>query len=108
MNIPEINVMQLKEMFDNNNDFILLDVRTEIEVLTSSISSKAIHIPMNEIPNKLNELNKNKEIIVHCKSGKRSKKVCEYLINNQFNNVKNLCGGIIDWSNKIDSTIIVL
>jgi len=108
MNIPEINVKQLKEMLDNNNDFILLDVRTEMEVLTSSISSKAIHIPMDEIQNKLNELNKNKEIIIHCKSGKRSKKVCEYLINNQFNDVKNLSGGILAWSNEIDSTIIVL
>tara|TARA_Y100000588_G_C13727127_1_gene699838 strand:- start:50 stop:376 length:327 start_codon:yes stop_codon:yes gene_type:complete len=108
MNIPEINVMQLKEMLDNNNDFILLDVRTDMEVLTSSISSKAIHIPMNEIPNKLHELNKSKEIIVHCKSGKRSKKVCEYLLNNKFINVKNLSGGILDWSNKIDTSIIVL
>ena len=75
----EKNVQELKVMLDNNEDFLLLDVRTENEVLVSKISDKSIHIPMNDIPNRLGELDSNKEIIVYCKSGKRSAKVCEYL-----------------------------
>ena len=107
MKVLEINVKQLKTMLDQKKDFILLDVRTEHEVLTSSISPNAIHIPMNEIPNRVNELDKNKEIIVQCKSGKRSAKVCEYLSQNGFSDVKNLAGGILAWSKEIDSSIIV-
>ena len=62
---------------------------------------------MNEIPNRLDEIDKSKKIIVQCKSGKRSAKVCEYLLNQNYPNVKNLKGGILAWSKEIDSTIIV-
>ena len=79
-------------MFDNDSDFTLLDVRTENEVLLSTISSSSIHIPMNEIPTKIDNIEKNKELIIYCKSGKRSAKVCEYLKKNDFPNVKNLTG----------------
>ena len=103
----EKNVEELKIMLDNHEDFILLDVRKENEVLVSKISDKSIHIPMNEIPNRLTELNSNKEIIVYCKSGKRSAKVCEYLKHNSYTNVKNLDGGILAWAKQIDSSILV-
>ena len=60
---------------------------------------------MKEIYNRINELNLNEEIIVHCKSGKRSAKICKLLMENNFTNVKNLKGGIIAWSKEIDSSI---
>ena len=107
MKILDIDVKRLKNMLDNKKDFILLDVRTELETITSSISTNAIHIPMSEIPTRFTELNKDKEIIIHCKSGKRSVKVCEFLINNNFKNIKNLKGGILAWSNEIDPLILV-
>ena len=106
MNIPEINVNDLNLKFTNNENFILLDVRTDQEVFISKIEG-SIHIPMNDVPLRLDELNKEKEIVVQCKSGKRSAKVCEFLLNNNFSNVKNLKGGIIAWSEEIDSSIIV-
>ena len=53
----EKKVEELKIMLDNCEDFILLDVRTDNEVLISKISEKTVHIPMNEIPNRLNEIN---------------------------------------------------
>ena len=93
-------------MFDKDVNFILLDVRTGNEVIVSKIP-KSLHIPMNEIANRFTELDKSTEIIVYCKSGKRSSKVCEFLINNQFNNVKNLSGGIIAWAKEIDSSITI-
>ena len=104
--IKEITVKELKNKFDNNDDFMLLDVRNIQEVLFSKING-SIHIPMNEIMNRINELDSNKEIIIQCKSGKRSAKVCEYLITQNFNNVKNLKGGIIAWADEIDSSIQV-
>ena len=107
MKISEISVHELNKMLKNQEDFLLLDVRTDHEVLLSKINN-SIHIPMNEIPNRLDEIATDKEIIVQCKSGKRSAKVCEFLLNQNFSNVKNLTGGIIAWSKEIDPSIIVL
>ena len=104
--IKEITVKELKNKFDNNEDFMLLDVRNIQEVLFSKING-SIHIPMNEIMKRINELDSNKEIIIQCKSGKRSARVCEYLMTQNFNNVKNLKGGIISWADEIDSSIQV-
>ena len=104
--IKEINVKTLNEKISNKENFILLDVRTDSEYYLSNIKG-AVHIPMNDIPNKLNTLDKDKEIIVQCKSGKRSAKVCEYLLTNGYTNIKNLKGGIIAWSKEIDPSIIV-
>ena len=104
--IQEIDVKTLNEKISNKENFILLDVRTDSEYFLSNIEG-AIHIPMNDIPNKLNTIDKNKEIIVQCKSGKRSAKVCQFLLNNNYENVRNLKGGIIAWANEIDPTIMV-
>ena len=104
--IKEITVKELKNKFDNNEDFMLLDVRNIQEVLFSKING-SIHIPMNEIMSRINELDCNKEIIIQCKSGKRSARVCEYLMTQNFKNVKNLTGGIIAWSDEIDNSIQV-
>jgi len=106
MNYKEIDVNSLKEKLLNNDDFILLDVRTDSEYYLSRIEG-SMHIPMQLIPQKINELDKNKEIIVQCKSGKRSAKVCEYLLQNDFKTVKNLAGGILDWAKYIDPSIVV-
>ena len=108
VNLPmqEIDVKTLNQKLSDKEDFILLDVRTEQEVFISKIEGST-HIPMNDIPIRISELNNKKEIIVQCKSGKRSAKVCQFLLNNSFNNVKNLKGGIIAWSQEIDSSIIV-
>ena len=104
--IKEITVKELKNKFDNNEDFMLLDVRNIQEVLFSKING-SMHIPMNEIMSRINELDSNKEIIIQCKSGKRSARVCEYLMTQNFNNVKNLTGGIIAWADEIDNSIQV-
>jgi len=102
----EIDVIELNKKFKNKQDFILLDVRNDQEVMVSNINN-SIHIPMNQIPSRLDEIDKSKEIIVQCKSGKRSAKVCKFLIQNGFPDVKNLTGGILAWAKHIDNSIIV-
>ena len=104
--VTEIDVRTLNEKIQNKEDFILIDVRTDSEYYLSNIK-QAIHIPMNTIPENLESLDKSKEIIVQCKSGIRSEKVCEFLLNNNYKNVKNLRGGIVAWAKEIDQTIIV-
>tara|TARA_B100000287_G_C20545674_1_gene746440 strand:+ start:237 stop:557 length:321 start_codon:yes stop_codon:yes gene_type:complete len=104
--VIEIDVKTLNEKILNKEDFILIDVRTDSEYYLSNIK-QAIHIPMNTIPENLESLDKSKEIIVQCKSGIRSEKVCEFLLNNNYKNVKNLKGGIVAWAKEIDQKIIV-
>ena len=104
--VTEIDVKTLNEKILNKEDFILIDVRTDSEYYLSNIK-QAIHIPMNTIPENLESLDKSKEIIVQCKSGIRSEKVCEFLLNNNYKNVKNLKGGIVAWAKEIDQKIIV-
>ena len=106
MNLQEIDVHILKKKIDDKDDFILIDVRNNSEYYLSHIEG-SIHIPIQTIPDRINELDKNKEIIVQCKIGQRSAKVCEFLIKNNFKNVKNLSGGILEWSKYIDTSIII-
>ena len=102
----EINVLELNEKIKNKDDFILLDVRNMHEVIFSKIEG-AIHIPMNEVPSRINEIDNSKDIIVQCKSGKRSAKVCEYLMQKNYRKVWNLKGGIIAWSKEVNPSIQV-
>ena len=57
---------------------------------------------MMEIPNQLDQLNKEDELIILCRSGKRSARICYFLINQGFKNVKNLTGGILEWIKSVD------
>jgi len=100
--IKNISVTKLKKKYESNEEFILLDVRTDSEVVKTQIPIDSIHIPMNEIPQKISQLNNNDKLIVYCKSGVRSKKVCEYLAINNFKNISNLEGGIVAWANEFD------
>ena len=102
-----ISVKELKDINEKKEKFLLLDVRTDAEVSKAVIPINSIHIPMNLIPEKLNTFNKNDNIIIYCKSGVRSKKVCEFLKANDFNNVKNLEGGILAWAQTIDSDLLI-
>ena len=62
-----------------------------------------LHIPMNEIPARLGELDPNGEIVVMCRSGGRSMQVAQFLARNGFRSVANLTGGILAWSRDVDS-----
>jgi len=104
--IEEISVHRLKRLQDKKAEFILLDVRENFEVNISKIPG-SIHIPMDQIPNRLGELDSKKDIIIYCKSGVRSASVCEYLINKNFKSLKNVKGGIKSWSLEIDPSITI-
>jgi len=73
----------------------LIDVREKEEFLSQHISGSK-NIPLSRLAQEINKLNKNKEIILICRSGKRSKLACEFLKEKGYN-VKNLSGGILAW-----------
>ena len=99
--IQEIDVLELKKKLDGDSDLTLIDIRESSELAICKIK-ESIHIPMMDIPNKMNSLNKNKELIIQCRSGVRSTRVCEFLVQSGFQNVRNLKGGILDWVRLID------
>jgi sulfur-carrier protein adenylyltransferase/sulfurtransferase len=104
MEIRELSVSELKKKFDNKEDFLLIDVRNPDEFEYCNI--EAILIPMGEIPERYSEIPKDKEVIVHCHHGGRSKKVIAWLQDNfQYTNLFNLAGGIQSWSEEIDSNV---
>jgi len=105
--IPQISVKELKARLDGkearNDNFLLLDVREPYEFQIAQIGGKLI--PQNDVPNRLGELNREQEIIVHCRSGARSQKIAEFLQSNGFQKVSNVAGGILAWSDEIDPTV---
>ena len=101
-NNNEISVQSLERKKNNKDNFLLIDVREKHELEICKISD-SVHIPMSQIPENISEINTSNDIIVMCKSGIRSHKVCEYLREQGFSNVYNLEGGIIKWALDIDT-----
>jgi rhodanese-related sulfurtransferase len=90
--------------YAQRDDVVLLDVREPAEIAVASVAS-AVQIPMREVPARLDELARDKPVIVMCHSGRRSYRVAEYLLGSGFTQVFNLRGGIDAWSTQIDSHV---
>ena len=103
--IPQISVQELKRRLDAKEDVFVLDVREPHEVQIVNIGAPLI--PLGQLGNRVGELEpqKNREIVVHCKSGARSQKAALFLKSAGFTNVSNLAGGILAWADKIDPTL---
>jgi sulfur-carrier protein adenylyltransferase/sulfurtransferase len=104
MMIENISVAQLFDKIKNNDEFRLLDVREDWEYNLTHLD-RAELLPLNQIQNKLNILDKSSQIIVYCHYGHRSYKACEILSNSGFKNVINVLGGIDEYSKIVDSNI---
>lgn len=99
--IEEITVKELAEMQKQQTDLLVLDVREQNEYDDYNIGGKLI--PLGQLPSRLNELNREQLIVVHCKSGGRSRRAVEYLMEQGFTRVKNLKGGVTAWREEISS-----
>ena len=82
----------------------LLDVREGWEVAIASVPG-AIHIPMGEIPDRLNEIPMDRTVVVLCKVGGRSMNVARFLAAKGYPDVINLKGGILAWAADVDRTL---
>lgn len=99
----EITVEELKQKIDKNEKFFLLDCREPYESQIASLGGTII--PVNSIPAKVDDIieQKDNEVIVYCRSGNRSHYAVEFLRDKYgFTNIKNLLGGILAWSDRID------
>jgi adenylyltransferase/sulfurtransferase len=101
--IPQMTVQELKQRRDAGEELFVLDVREPYEYQIANIGGTLI--PQNEVPQRLAEIDRNREIVVQCRSGGRSQRIAEFLAQQGYANVKNLAGGILAWADAIDPKI---
>jgi molybdopterin/thiamine biosynthesis adenylyltransferase/rhodanese-related sulfurtransferase len=100
----ELTVEDLKRRLDQQEKLFILDVRNPEEYQLCRIPGSTL-IPLPELPRRFRELDSEREIIIHCKSGMRSLKAQQFLRAQGFRAVKNLKGGILAWADKIDPSM---
>jgi molybdopterin/thiamine biosynthesis adenylyltransferase/rhodanese-related sulfurtransferase/molybdopterin converting factor small subunit len=100
----EIEVTEVKAMLDRGDSFVLLDVREPHEYQIASIPGAKL-VPLGEVARRLDEFDKNADIVIHCKSGMRSAKACGILKQAGFEHVRNMKGGILAWSDQVDPSV---
>ncbi len=103
LNVEQVTVEQLKSRLEQSaSKPLLLDVREPWEFAICHIDGSKL-IPMRDLPNAIDQLEQDQETIVICHTGVRSLRVCLYLMNEGFEKVANLSGGVHAWATKIDS-----
>jgi adenylyltransferase/sulfurtransferase len=100
----EITAVDLQKRLEAKEDFLLLDVRTPEEYILCQIPGSTL-IPLNELPERFEQLDTAKEIVVYCKSGARSRKAAQLLSQKGFSKLKNLTGGILAWIAEVDPSM---
>lgn len=102
--IKEVTVHELKKWKDEKMDFQLIDVREPYEYEIANLGGQLI--PQSDLVQNLDKISTSKNVIIHCRSGKRSEDVIRDLQNlGDFDNLYNLKGGILAYSEEIDSSI---
>ncbi|HXX14601.1 MAG TPA: molybdopterin-synthase adenylyltransferase MoeB [Candidatus Eremiobacteraceae bacterium] len=103
LEVPEITARELKERLDRGEDVFILDVREPHEYQICNL--KGHLIPLGELPKRVHELDSAREIVAHCKSGKRSAQAVDFLRQAGFRKIYNLRGGILSWSTEVDASV---
>src|SRR6266478_2739196 len=102
--VPAISVNELKRKMDAREAIELVDVREPFEYEIARIDGAKL-IPLGEIPERADELDREQTLIIHCHSGRRSAQAVQLLKQRGFANVYNLEGGIDAWSEQIDPSV---
>ena len=100
----DIDPVEVKAMIDRREPFVLIDLREPHEYQICNIPYAKL-IPLGELPKRVNELNTADEIVAHCKSGMRSAKAVDFLKQAGFKKVRNMKGGILAWSDRVDPSV---
>jgi rhodanese-related sulfurtransferase len=95
--ISEIDSETLHSRLSADDDVQLVDIRTEAEV-AQGVLPGAEHLPMHLIPLRMQDLPRDRPVVLYCRSGARSYHACAYLMQQGHTNVINLRGGIIAWA----------
>ena len=102
--MKEITVKELAELKASGADFQLIDVREPYEAEIAEMGGELI--PMGSVMDNVDKISKDKQVIIHCRSGARSGNVVQALeAQHGYNNLYNLKGGILAWADEVDSNI---
>jgi molybdopterin/thiamine biosynthesis adenylyltransferase/rhodanese-related sulfurtransferase len=101
--IPEITAKDLKARQDRGDDIFILDVREPHEYQICNLNGKLI--PLGDLPRRVNELDSSREMVVHCRSGKRSADAIQFLQKAGFKKLLNLKGGVLAWADEVDAAM---
>ncbi len=103
LQVPEITPRELKSRLDRGEDLYILDVREPHEYQICNLRGHLI--PLGELPRRVHELDSSREIVAHCRSGKRSAEAVDFLKKAGFRKIWNLKGGILAWSEEVDPSV---
>jgi sulfur-carrier protein adenylyltransferase/sulfurtransferase len=101
--IPEMTPRELKSRLDRGDDLYILDVREVHEYQICNLGGNLI--PLGDLSRRVRELDSSREIVAHCRSGKRSAEAVELLRQAGFRRIWNLKGGILAWSDEVDPSV---
>ena len=102
--MKNIGVKEMKKQIDSGKKFFILDVREEEELKYGTIK-ESNWIPIGEVESRIDEIPKDKDVVVYCRSGGRSGSVVSFLEEKGYKNATNLTGGILDWGRFIDKSV---
>ncbi len=102
--VPAISALDLKAKLGRGDRFVLLDVREPFEFDICRIPGARL-IPLGELAARMSELDSADEIVLQCKSGMRSARALKLLQEAGFGKLWNLDGGILAWSETVDSSV---
>jgi len=103
--MEEITSTELKQRLDQGDDIQIVDVREDNEVAIGRIPN-SVHIPLAQVLTRMNEIDPNRETVVHCKGGGRSARAIDALQRSGFKGkLMNLRGGILGWSDEVDPSV---
>ena len=102
--VEHILPTELKQRLDRGDAVVVLDVPEPDELVLARLPA-VVHIPMGDIPNRLHELDPDREVVVMCHHGTRSAHVASFLLQRDFTRVLNLHGGIDAWSLTVDPSV---
>jgi sulfur-carrier protein adenylyltransferase/sulfurtransferase len=103
LHVPEMTPRELKARLDRGDEVYILDVREPHEYQICNI--KGHLLPLGELPRRVHELDSSREIVAHCRSGKRSAEAVDFLRKAGFRKIHNLKGGILAWSEEVDPSV---
>jgi molybdopterin/thiamine biosynthesis adenylyltransferase/rhodanese-related sulfurtransferase len=101
--VPEITPRELKARLDRGDNLFILDVREPHEYQICNIGGYLI--PLGDLSKRVSEVDSSREIVAHCRTGKRSAEASEFLRQAGFRKVLNLKGGILAWSDEVDPSV---
>ena len=104
--VPEITPSELKGRIDAGDGVALLDVREPFEAQIADLPENGQdRIPLGELMDRYAELDSGNEIVVYCRSGGRSERAAAFLLQNGFERVHNLKGGVLCWRAEVDPSL---